>query len=60
MTNFLRGCRLLWLAVTTGGLIAATTAWPGKASGITTDQSGSSSSITALGMRLKTMLGRQR
>ena len=26
MTNFLRGCRLLWLAVTTGGLIAVTTA----------------------------------
>ena len=39
MTNFLRGCRLLWLAVTTGWLIAATTPWPGKASGITTDRS---------------------
>src|SRR5262245_46971209 len=32
MTNFPRGCRLLWLAVTTGWLIAATTALAGKAS----------------------------
>ena len=39
MTNFPRGCRLLWLAVTTGWLIAATTALAGKASGITTDRS---------------------
>jgi hypothetical protein len=30
MTNFLRGCRLLWLAVTTGWLIAATTALAGE------------------------------
>ena len=29
MTNFLHGCRLLWLAVTTGWLIAATTALAG-------------------------------
>jgi len=39
MTNFPRGCRLLWLAVTTGWLISATTALAGKASGITTDRS---------------------
>jgi len=29
MTNFLHGCRLLWLAVTTGWLIAATTTLAG-------------------------------